>query len=94
MIPSALALRRDYKDLTLPAVIIAGQGDKAAFRRSSERLVAEIRGSVLQIVSGAGHMVHHLAPRQVAQAVERMTEASHGQPGVPGRRRYDVSAAA
>jgi pimeloyl-ACP methyl ester carboxylesterase len=79
MIPSVLALRRDYKDLTLPAVIIAGQGDKVVFRRSSEHLAAEIRGSVLQIVSGAGHMVHHLAPRHVAQAVESLTDASRGQ---------------
>lgn len=94
MIPGALAMRQDYKDLTLPAVIIAGQGDKVVFKRSSEHLAAEIRGSVLQIVGGAGHMVHHLAPQQVAQAVEGLTEASHGKTGVPGRRRYDVSAAA
>ena len=70
MIPGALALRGHYKDLTLPVVIIAGDGDKIVFKRRSERLAASIRGSVLQVVKGAGHMVHHLAPRQVAQAVE------------------------
>jgi hypothetical protein len=31
---------------------------------------------VLQIVKGAGHMVHHVAARQVAQAVESVIEAS------------------
>lgn len=76
MIPGALALRGDYKNLTLPVVIIAGDGDKVVFKRRSERLAANIRGSVLQIVKGAGHMVHHLAPRQVAQAIEDVAEAS------------------
>jgi pimeloyl-ACP methyl ester carboxylesterase len=84
MIPGALALRGDYKELTLPVVIIAGEGDKVVFKRRSEHLAAEIRGSVLQIVKGAGHMVHHLAARQVAQAVEDVAEAS--RTGVPAGR--------
>lgn len=75
MIPGALALRRGYKDLTLPVVIIAGDGDKIVFKRRSEQLRDAIRGSELQIVPGAGHMVHYLAPRQVAQAVEKVVEA-------------------
>jgi pimeloyl-ACP methyl ester carboxylesterase len=77
MIPGALALRRHYKDLTLPVVIIAGDGDKVVYKRRSEQLAASIRGSVLQIVKGAGHMVHHLAARQVAEAVETVGNASH-----------------
>jgi pimeloyl-ACP methyl ester carboxylesterase len=76
MIPGALALRRGYKDLTLPVAIIAGEGDKIVFKRSSKYLAAEIRDSVLQIVEGAGHMVHHFAPRQVAQAVESVIGAA------------------
>jgi pimeloyl-ACP methyl ester carboxylesterase len=76
MIPGALALRRDYKDLTLPVVIIAGDGDKVVFKRRSEQLRDSIPGSVLQIVQGAGHMLHHLAAWQVAQAVESVAEAA------------------
>jgi pimeloyl-ACP methyl ester carboxylesterase len=76
MIPGALGLRDGYKDLSMPVVIIAGDGDKVVFKRSAERLHAEIRGSDLQIVEGAGHMVHHLAARQVAGAVEAVTSAS------------------
>ncbi len=99
MIPGALALRREYKDLTLPVVIIAGEGDKVVFRRRSEHLAAEIRGSVLQIVKGAGHMVHHLAPRQVTQAVESVAEAPgararDGQAGGPRPAMRDLPAAA
>jgi pimeloyl-ACP methyl ester carboxylesterase len=79
MIPRALALRGDYKNLTLPVIIIAGDGDKIVFKRRSEQLRDSIPGSVLQIVKGAGHMVHHLAARQVAQAVESVVEASRAR---------------
>jgi pimeloyl-ACP methyl ester carboxylesterase len=75
MIPGAGALRENYKDLNLPVIIIAGDGDKIVFKRRSEQLRDSIPGSVLQIVKGAGHMVHHLAARQVAQAVESAVEA-------------------
>jgi pimeloyl-ACP methyl ester carboxylesterase len=80
MIPGALALRRDYKGLTLPVAIIAGDGDKVVFKRRSKHLRDSIPGSVLQIVNGAGHMVHHLVPQQVAQAVESVAEASRVRP--------------
>jgi pimeloyl-ACP methyl ester carboxylesterase len=70
MITSALALRDEYKKLTLPVTIIAGDGDKVVFRRMSERLADSIPRSTLRIVSGAGHMVHYFAPRQVVEAIE------------------------
>lgn len=85
MIPGALALRGDYKNLTLPVVIIAGEGDKIVFKRRSEQLRDSIPGSVLQIVKDAGHMVHHLATRQVAQAVESVTVEA-ARTGVPADR--------
>jgi pimeloyl-ACP methyl ester carboxylesterase len=99
MIPGALALRGDYKDLTLPVVIIAGDGDRVVFKRRSEQLRDSIRGSELQIVKGAGHMVHHLAPRQVAQAIESVVEASlaraqAGEVGHPGPDVRDLPVAA
>ena len=100
MIPGALALRGDYKALTLPVAIIAGEGDRVVFKRGSERLRDSIPGSVLQLVKGAGHMVHHLAPRRVAQAVEDVAEASHasarnGRRGkVHDQAAYDLPAAA
>jgi pimeloyl-ACP methyl ester carboxylesterase len=37
MIPGAVALRRGYKDLGLPVIIIAGDGDKVVFKRRSEQ---------------------------------------------------------
>src|SRR6195952_5353619 len=76
MIPGALGLRRHYKDMTLPVVIIAGDGDKVVFKRRSRQLRDRILGSELEIANGAGHMVHHVAARQVALAVERVTQSS------------------
>ena len=76
MIPGALALRGEYKNLTLPVFIIAGEGDRVVFKRRSKQLRDRINGSVLETVPGAGHMVHHLVPQQVALAVERTVQAS------------------
>jgi pimeloyl-ACP methyl ester carboxylesterase len=76
MIPGALSLRRGYGNLSMPVVIMAGDGDKVVFKRSAERLHAKIRGSDLRIVEGAGHMVHHLASRQVLGAVEAVAAAA------------------
>jgi pimeloyl-ACP methyl ester carboxylesterase len=76
MIPGALALRGGYRDLTLPVVIIVGDGDKIVFKRRSEQLRDSISGSLLQTVKGGGHMVHHLAARQVAEAIESVADTS------------------
>ena len=83
MIPGALRLRRHYDELSMPVVIMAGDGDKVVFKRKAERLQASIPGSVLQIVKGAGHMVHHSAPRQVVEAIQRVAGASAEASRVP-----------
>lgn len=74
MIPGALALRDDYQNLKLPVVIMAGEGDKVVFARRAEQLRATIKGSVLYVIRGAGHMLHHQATGQVAEAVEAVVE--------------------
>ena len=94
MIPGAVALRGDYKNLTLPVVIVAGDGDKIVFKRRSEQLRDSIPGSVLQIVKGAGHMVHHLAARQVAEAIESMVSGACPRGPSPGFRANRPSIAA
>jgi pimeloyl-ACP methyl ester carboxylesterase len=69
MVPSAMSLRARYAKLSLPVTIMAGDGDKIVSHRLGERLRATISGSTLLIVEGAGHMVHHVAPDQVAEAI-------------------------
>jgi pimeloyl-ACP methyl ester carboxylesterase len=80
MIPGALALRDHYKDLTLPVVIMAGEGDVVVFARRAEQLRAALNRGVLTIVPGAGHMVHYQATEQVAEAVRSVVAlASPGE---------------
>ncbi|MBS0643739.1 MAG: alpha/beta hydrolase, partial [Proteobacteria bacterium] len=81
MIPGALALRDSYRHLTLPVVIIAGDGDKVVFVQRAEQLRDAIPGAVLQVVEGAGHMVHHCAPSLVAKAVQRVGASSQAPTG-------------
>jgi pimeloyl-ACP methyl ester carboxylesterase len=73
MITSVLAMRGQYEHLSLPMTIITGAGDRVVFRRMSERLAAAIPHSELQIVEGAGHMVHYTVPQEVAHAVDAMS---------------------
>jgi pimeloyl-ACP methyl ester carboxylesterase len=76
MIPGALSLRHRYDGLRMPVLIMAGSGDKVVFKRNAKRLHAAIAGSVLRIVEGAGHMVHHSAPRQVVEAIRSIAGVS------------------
>ena len=86
MIPGALALRDSYKKLKLPVVIMAGAGDKIVFARGAERLHSAIGGSVLHVIPGVGHMVHHQATEQVAETIETVAEQSqHALPRIVTR---------
>jgi pimeloyl-ACP methyl ester carboxylesterase len=78
MIPGALNLRGRYKELSLPVVIMAGDGDKIVFMRRAKQLQAKIKDSVLHIVKGAGHMVHHLATREVVDAIQWVAKNAGG----------------
>ncbi|MBD0271145.1 MAG: alpha/beta hydrolase [Acetobacteraceae bacterium] len=81
MIPGAVRLRHHYDDLAKnPVAIVAGSGDKIVRKRSAERLHAEIPGSALRIVEGAGHMVHQSAPEEVVEAIRAVARASAGAP--------------
>lgn len=71
LIPSVVALRRRYAELQTPAVIVAGAQDRYVDpRRHSVRLHALVPGSELLLSPRAGHMVHHVDPRRVLQAIE------------------------
>jgi oxalate decarboxylase/phosphoglucose isomerase-like protein (cupin superfamily) len=38
--------------------IIAGEGDKVVFKRRAEQLKAAVKGSMLYVAHGTGHMIH------------------------------------
>lgn len=73
MIPAAAVLEQRYGELSVPTVIATGRDDQIVdVDRHARRLHRELPGSELVEVPGAGHMVHHLAPKRIADAVLRL----------------------
>jgi pimeloyl-ACP methyl ester carboxylesterase len=71
MIPEAAVLSRHHAELTMPIVIVAGDGDRMVDTRTqSVRLQQELPHSILQIVPGEGHMLHYVATDEVLSALE------------------------
>lgn len=70
MVPQAAAMQSHYSEIAVPTVIVAGDSDAViTTKRQSERLHRTVRGSVLHIVQGAGHMVHQTATDRVLAAI-------------------------
>lgn len=70
--PGAAALSGRYRELRLPAVIVAGTGDRLVDTEThSVRLHEELSASELYLAGDAGHMVHHVSPRHVLWAIDR-----------------------
>lgn len=66
----ALRLKRREQELAVPTVIVAGDKDRLVMTHwQSQRLHGRLPTTRLRLVPGAGHMVHHTAPAEVAQAV-------------------------
>jgi pimeloyl-ACP methyl ester carboxylesterase len=71
LIPSAMRMQRLYPSLEVPAVIVAGAQDRYVDHvRHSVELSRRIPRSELLLSPRAGHMVHHVDPRRVLQALE------------------------
>lgn len=74
MIPEARTLSRRYSELHMPITIVAGADDQVVdLEAHSRRLHAELPHSSLIVVPGAGHMVHHAAQEEIADAIESDT---------------------
>ncbi|HEX7636681.1 MAG TPA: alpha/beta hydrolase [Noviherbaspirillum sp.] len=77
LIPSAFSLHKRYHELCVPVVLVAGADDKYLNTHvHSERLHHELPQSEYHAISGTGHMVHHLALRQVMSAIDQAAEAA------------------
>ncbi|WP_230531062.1 alpha/beta fold hydrolase [Microvirga roseola] len=77
MAPSAMDLQHRYRELAVPAVIITGADDQIAdVGRQSERLHDHLPDSEFVSVPGLGHMIHHLAPDEVIEAIDRAAHRS------------------
>ena len=84
LLSSVAALRRRYTALHVPAVLIAGAGDRyVSTRWHSGRLHELLDFSWLRVVEGAGHMVHHVAASQVLAAIDQAAAMGRSLPRVP-----------
>ena len=79
MVPAAAALQRHYGGFSCPSVVVTGDADCVVDPGDqSIRLAHELNNAQLRIVPGAGHMVHHAAPREVVEAINRVA-SGHGR---------------
>ena len=70
MTSEAFWLAQRYAELRMPITIMAGTHDMhVATKMHSERLHDHVPHSKLVLVPGAGHMIHHVAPEQVLEAI-------------------------
>lgn len=70
MIASAASLFPRCRELTLPVTIMAGDADAmVATEAQSARVHAVLPHSRFRCIAGAGHMIHHLLPDEVAAAI-------------------------
>ncbi len=71
MITAAQQLSPRYRTITCPTVIMAGDADRIVnVERQSQRLHGAIPGSRLDVLVGAGHMIHHLDPARMVRAID------------------------
>lgn len=95
MIPAAYALRHRYHELTMPVVIMAGDGDMHVDQRiHSEQLHKELPHSSYHVTLGAGHMVHHLAQEEVVDAIDQAATALAAEQRTEPRRVFPAPAQA
>jgi pimeloyl-ACP methyl ester carboxylesterase len=73
---AARALSRFYKQLSVPVVLVAGADDRIVdTEKHSARLHRELGTSTFLRVPHCGHMVHHLAPDEIAAAIDEIGQA-------------------
>lgn len=77
MVPAAARLSHRYRELTVPAVIMAGEDDHIVDTwHQSVRLHDELPTTELRVVENAGHMLHHQVPQQVLAAIDSVAQKS------------------
>ncbi|HXR86630.1 MAG TPA: alpha/beta fold hydrolase [Stellaceae bacterium] len=74
LIAAAATAQRRLGDLTVPTAIIAGDGDAIVETAAQSQHLADALAAPIEIIPGAGHMIHYDAPERVARAIERVAD--------------------
>jgi pimeloyl-ACP methyl ester carboxylesterase len=71
----ALRTWRHFPEIEVPVMIVAGTKDRlASYQKHAVRLHHDILGSRLRLWPGTGHMLHHIHPDGVIDAIEEVWE--------------------
>lgn len=76
MMSDAAGLSAGYDALVPPVAIVAGDSDKVVGSEHARRLQDTLPHGRLLMIEGAGHMVHHVATKQVVDAIEQVVAES------------------
>ena len=77
MVSEAKRVQSRIGELRQPVLLIAGRGDKiASFKGQAERFARQLPHAELLAIHGAGHMVHHVATEEVADAIGRFARSA------------------
>jgi pimeloyl-ACP methyl ester carboxylesterase len=68
-VPAATEMMHRYREVTVPLIIVVGDLDPFTTKEHSYRLHREVPGSTLVVLEQAGHMIPHLHPEAVEQAI-------------------------
>lgn len=79
--PAAARLVPRLAGLKTPTLVIAGRGDRLIdAQHQSAWLVRQLPDAGLLMIDGAGHMVHHAAPAEVAMAIQAFVPLPESPP--------------
>lgn len=71
MTSEAFWMAKRYDELDMPVIIMAGRDDiHVATAMHSERLHRQLPRSTLVVLPDTGHMIHHVAPEKVLEAID------------------------
>jgi pimeloyl-ACP methyl ester carboxylesterase len=77
MVPDAFMLRKQYANLTMPVIILAGEQDKLVdIETQSGRLHSEMSQSNFQRIAKNGHMIQQTATDKIMTAIRQVAKES------------------
>ena len=77
MMSSAENLHSRYREISMPVMLVAGSEDRIVDpANQSQRLALDLPRADVEVIAGAGHMVHYSHPDRIATAVDRVRAAS------------------
>ncbi len=71
LIPTAIALKKRYRELAMPVVLLAGDADLYVnTQKHTVRLHRQLKQGEILLMARAGHMVHYIEPQQILSAID------------------------